>query len=148
MLHYVTRTVLLLSLSFAFLAAGCSTFNRDWQRAAAEPISTRDMEGPWQGTWMSDVNGHNDRLRCLISKKADQTYQARFHAKYRKVLSFGYTVVFDVQKTNDLFKFRSEADLGWLAGGRYYYEGQATLTNFFSTYRSKYDHGTFKMTRP
>ena len=39
-------------------------------------------------------------------------------------------------------------NLGWLAGGVYHYEGRADATNFFSTYTSKYDHGTFQMTRP
>ncbi len=34
------------------------------------------------------------------------------------------------------------------SGGVYHYDGDATPTNFFSTYKSKYDHGTFQMTRP
>ena len=33
-------------------------------------------------------------------------------------------------------------------GGVYYYEGRATATNMISTYRTKYDHGTFDMKRP
>ncbi len=44
--------------------------------------------------------------------------------------------------------FKGRADLGWCGGGIYQYQGHATPTNFFSTYRSDYDHGTFRMARP
>jgi len=30
----------------------------------------------------------------------------------------------------------------------YHYDGHADTTNFFATYTSKYDHGTFQMVRP
>jgi hypothetical protein len=133
---------------FALFAAGCSTFNNDWKRMAAEPISASGIQGRWEGTWRSDVNGHNGRLRCIISAQGEGKYQARFYATYRRILHFGYPVTLDAQKTNDVFKFKGEADLGWLAGGRYEYEGQITPTNFFSIYRSKHDHGVFQMTRP
>ncbi|MBM3831745.1 MAG: hypothetical protein FJ403_00420 [Verrucomicrobia bacterium] len=135
-------------LPLLLLAGGCSTFNRDWKRAAANPVPANDIQGRWDGRWLSEVNGHNGRLRCLVSQSSPGKYEARFHAKYRKILSFGYTVVLNVQRTNDLFTFQGEADLGWLAGGQYFYSGRATPTNFFSTYRSKHDHGIFEMTRP
>ena len=48
----------------------------------------------------------------------------------------------------DRYRFEGQADLGSLAGGLYHYEGYATLTNFYSTYRAQYDFGTFQMTRP
>ena len=83
-----------------------------------------------------------------MTKVDARKYEARFHAKYRKVLGFGYTVRMDVEPTNSVFKFKGEADLGRLAGGKYSYDGSASPTNFFSTYKSKYDHGTFLMKRP
>jgi len=109
------------------------------------------MAGRWEGTWLSDRNGHNDQLRAVIATGSNGVYSTRFHAKYKIGIfrfSFGYTVPLQVERTNDTYRFQSEADLGWLAGGVYRYEGSATGTNFFSTYRSKYDHGTFQMTRP
>ena len=142
----VANAILFSLLTFA--SSGCSTFNREWKTAIASPIPTDDLQGPWEGSWLSQVNGHQGRLRCLVLPVGEGKYQARFHANYRKVLSFGYTVVLEVRRTNGLFKFHGEADLGWLAGGRYHYEGQATPTNFVSAYHSKYDHGTFQMTRP
>jgi hypothetical protein len=58
-----------------------------------------------------------------------------------------YTVPLSVEPQDSGSRFRGEADLGWLAGGVYRYEGHATATNFFSTYECKYDGGTFRMTR-
>ena len=75
-------------------------------------------------------------------------YQARFHAKYRKILGFGYTVPLKVRTVAGVFNFQGEADLGWYAGGLYFYSGHVRGTNFSSTYRSEKDRGTFQMTRP
>lgn len=145
-------TVVTMVLS-QLLVAGCSSVNKDfenaWSNAAHQPASSGDLQGRWQGVWASDVTGHTDQLRCIVTKKADGTCQARFHAKYHHVLSFGYTVPLKVQPAAPagMCKFSGAADLGWLAGGEYHYEGEADGTNFFSIYRCKYDHGTFQMTR-
>lgn len=83
-----------------------------------------------------------------MTRESDTKYQAEFHANYKKILSFGYTVPLQVKRDGQSFRFSGEADLGKLAGGVYSYKGVASVTNFFSTYDSKYDHGTFQMTRP
>lgn len=110
------------------------------------------MAGPWDGEWRSDANGHHGRLRCLMSPLSDEAWQARFHAKYKIFkfipISFGYTVELTGKETNGHHTFQGEEDLGKLAGGIYHYEGEATAEEFFSTYRSQYDHGTFHMRRP
>ena len=135
-------------LAGLLLGSGCRTFNHDWKVAAANPAAATGLEGLWQGVWVSEVNGHTGRLRCVVTKGGDEAYRARFKAKYQKVLSFGYTVPLEVERTEGEFRFQGEADLGWLAGGVYRYDGRAGLTNFFSTYSCKYDHGTFRMGRP
>lgn len=129
------------------LASGCSTFSRDWQASANVPLGD-SIEGRWDGSWKSDVNGHTGRLRCMVTKIDGTNYQARFHAKYRRILSFRYTVGLAVESKDGQSRFEGDADLGWLAGGKYRYEGHASATNFFSTYTCKYDHGTFAMNRP
>jgi hypothetical protein len=130
------------------LTGGCTSFDHDWQKAARQFPSPDDLQGRWQGTWVSEVNGHTDTLRCVITKKDDGIYQARFLARYHKVLSFGYTVPLKVESGTNELKFNGDANLGWLKGGVYHYEGHATATNYFSTYSCKYDHGTFQMSRP
>jgi hypothetical protein len=127
------------------IGSGCSSFNREWRKAGQSPDPVSGLDGRWEGQWISEVNRHRGRLRCIVSKDAD-VYRARFHAKYRKILSFGYTVPLKAEAIDNGYKFQGEADLG-LAGGIYHYQGHADTTNFFSTYSSKYDHGTFQMQR-
>ena len=132
-------------LAFAFISCGCSSFNRDWKKAAAKPA---DIQGRWAGTWNSDPSGHSGKLLCLVEKISDESYRARFDSTYKKVLHFKSTVILNGATMNDIFRFSGEAKLPWWAGGIYHYEGKVNSTNFFSTYKCKYDHGTFQMTRP
>lgn len=145
MKNFRVKILFFLVLASLTLATGCSSFNRDWRSAPAE---TGNISGRWEGIWKSDASEHSDKLRCLLTKISEGKYEARFHAKYKWVLSFRYTALFQGTETNDHFSFRGDADLGKLAGGVYEYKGDVSLTNFFSTYSSKYDHGTFQMNRP
>lgn len=140
--------VAFLALCLLCLTEGCSSFSHAWAKAAVQTASTNSVLGRWAGTWSSDANGHHGELRCIVSARKDGTYNARFHAVYRKVLGFGYTALLKGVETNSAFEFSGQANLGWWAGGVYHYEGRVEGTNFFSTYRCKYDHGTFEMTRP
>lgn len=141
-LHFI-----LLFASFLIFATGCSSFNRDWEKADTLSYPT-DIPGRWKGTWSSDETGHSGELRCLIDRINDQSYRARFDSTYKQVLHFKSTVVLNGGMTNGVFGFEGEAKLPWWAGGVYHYKGGVTKNNFFSTYKNKYDHGTFQMTRP
>jgi hypothetical protein len=135
-------------LAIAILS-GCSSYNRQWRSALSQPLPSDGISGPWEGQWISDVNGHNGRLRCIMSPLGEGEYEARFHAKYRRVLSFSYDVPLHARKVaENRWEFDGEADLGKLAGGVYEYEGWATPIEFFSTYTSRHDHGRFEMKRP
>ena len=132
----------------AFGASGCSTFNHDWKAAATSPTPAGDLQGRWQGVWQSDVNHHTGKLRCLLTRIGDNQYRARYHATYSKIMTFTYAVDLSVEPKDATFAIGGAANLGWLAGGEYRYAGTVTPTNFFSTYESRYDHGTFQMSRP
>ena len=135
-------------LAVATVLSGCSTFNRDWNKAASNPIPPASVAGAWDGKWLSDHNGHTGRLQCLFTENPDGTYQARFRAVYAKYIRVGYTANFRMEPvTAGETKFQGSADLGWLRGGLYGYEGRIRTTNFFSIYTNKYDHGTFEMNR-
>ena len=138
--------LLVIMPTVVLIGASCSSFNREWRKVGRNAVAPSGLEGRWEGEWISEVNGHHGRLRCIVNRDED-VYRARFHAKYRKILSFGYTVPLKAEPTENGYKFRGEADLGSLAGGIYHYEGHADATNFFSTYSCKYDHGTFQMQR-
>ncbi len=106
------------------------------------------LVGPWEGRWVSEKSGHQGNLRAVIKPVEDNNYRARFKATYSKIFKFTHSVLLETTKTNGQYRFEGDADLGWLAGGRYQYEGNASETNFYSKYRSKHDHGYFLMKRP
>lgn len=132
----------------ALLVCGCSSFNRDWKRAGKNPVSADTISGRWEGRWLSDVNAHTGKLRCLITHQTNDLYAARFRASYMTILRFSYTVPLTVTASNGGWHFHGAEDLGAMAGGIYRYEGRATQTNFHSSYDSKYDRGIFEMQRP
>lgn len=128
--------------------SGCSTFDDDW--AAAKGLAT-GIEGRWEGTWSSDGNGHHGGLRCLVTRRSDNGLDARFHATYSDwcgTLGFEYTVPLTVTAAAEGWRLGGRADLGWLAGGVYEYDGLATLLKFFCNYQAENDHGIFVMERP
>lgn len=145
------KTILTLAVAATgFFLSGCSSFKYEWRQAAKNPIPTEDITGRWEGRWKSDSNGHQDNLRCLITKVDERNYDAKFHAAYKKWITvhFGYTVRLEARPGTNGVAFTGSENLGVLAGGVYTYEGHANPTNFSSTYDSKYDRGTFQMKRP
>jgi hypothetical protein len=84
----------------------------------------------------------------MISERPDGQFEARFHATYKRVLTFGYTAILaGTPSTNQTVLLVGSADLGW-PWGSYECGGHASPTNFFSCYLSKFDHGTFRLARP
>jgi hypothetical protein len=144
-LRYIARIACLSALLTC--ATGCS-FHRAWNRAAAAPAPTDDITGRWEGTWVSEVNQHHGRLRCILTRDEAGHHQAQFHATFAGIFSASYAVPLEIRRADDEFKLHGQQDLGRFAGGMFTYDGTANPTNFFSTYRSKSDHGTFRMTRP
>ncbi len=134
----------------ALLGSGCSTFNYEWRVAARTPAPTNDITGRWEGRWISHANGHNDAMRCLVTKVDDRHYDAKFHAAYKKWITvyFSYTVRMETRPATNGVAFHGAENLGALAGGIYTYDGFATPMNWSSTYKSKYDRGVFEMKRP
>ena len=140
-LQFASKLVL---FSAILTLSGCSTsFNREYKSALSQPIPDSPA-GPWEGRWLSDKNGHTGKLRAVLTKRSSEEYDAFFHATYWKIFRASYRVPLKIEGTT----LSGEADLGWLSGGRYTYQGEVTPSTFFSTYKMKYDHGTFEMNRP
>jgi hypothetical protein len=137
-----------LTFGLLLLVNGCSSFNREWKKAAATQSNQSSLEGRWEGKWLSDKNRHTGKLRCLLTRESDTNYRARFKATYWKIFRASYLVKFTGEMRDGVWHFKGDEDLRWFAGGIYHYEGRVTPTNFFSTYRCKYDHGTFILHRP
>lgn len=138
------------ALALLLTATGCSSFNREWRQAAKQPHPANDITGRWEGRWISEVSGHNNKLQALVNPVDAGHYDVKFHAAYKKWITvhFGYTVRMEARPTGSGVAFHGSEDLGTLAGGIYTYDGHADATNLFSTYKSKYDSGQFEMERP
>jgi len=129
------------------LTTGCSSFERDWKSAQQYAYPCNDISGIWEGTWHSDHNGHEGKLRAIITKQGDNYYYAQFKASYAVVIPFGFELPLTVSDDGGVYALDGSADLGWLAGGAYSYNGQATPAEFYANYCAENDHGTFQMTR-
>lgn len=144
----MNKTILAAAVAFAILASGCSSFNREWKQAAKTPPAAGSVEGRWEGSWLSDRNGHKGRLRCVLTKQTEDSWRASFHAKFLKIFSYSHVATLNGRETNGVVHFSGEAKLPKIAGGVYKYDGTATASEYKSTYTSKHDHGTYQMTRP
>jgi len=117
----------------ALLCGGCSTFNYEWRLAAKKPAPTNDITGRWEGRWLSHANGHNDAMRCLISRVDTNHYDAKFRAAYSHSrfkwlkVHFAYTVRLETAPATNGVTFHGREDLGALAGGVYTYEGHRCI---------------------
>ena len=127
---------------------GCSSYNRDWRNAGSTPVSLTSADGRWEGTWISEKNGHGGKLRCLMTPVTNLLYNARYRATYGGIFHFTYTARLTLEPHDTGWEFNGQADLGKLAGGVYYYEGRATSNRLLSSYSSKYDNGQFDLIRP
>ncbi len=86
--HFLARWAKACVLATGLIViAGCQSYSHQWKEAAAR-VSNDPFEGRWEGSWLSDHNGHSGRLRCIISHDTNAVYRANFQAKYAKTLTF------------------------------------------------------------
>jgi hypothetical protein len=142
----------LLGTLLTLTLGGCSSFDRDWEAAPQRPPAPpAALEGHWEGSWTSEANGHTGGLRCILTRKEGDTYEARYYATYSWCVftfSFEYSVPMTAVQENGVWAFHGNAELScWIGGGKYEYEGLATDSVYSAKYRSSDDHGVFKMGR-
>lgn len=72
-------------VAVAILLTGCSSFNREWRAAGREPVPSEGISGQWIGTWQNTNNTHSDTMRAVLKDSGNGTYQAHFHARYKRI---------------------------------------------------------------
>ena len=128
----------------ALLATGCTSFEKKWQTARQQPLPAGDITGTWTGTWQNTNNAHGGALRALVTQVNPTNYAVRFHAVWG-THSGSFKTELIGQSEGDEFVFVGHKRiLGFLITTR----GHANATNFFSTYESRFDTGTFTLKRP
>jgi hypothetical protein len=144
----VMTRLLFLLIATAFLSSCSMTFHREW-RAALKQGPKPGVEGAWQGTWKSDVNGHHGRLRAVVGpvKNAEGDHPFRYHATWANILSGSYLTSHRVKAVKGGSTFTGQHDMPGWAGGRYTYGGTVKGDEFSACYECAKDKGTFQMRR-
>ena len=130
---------------------GCSSFDSTWDEHQGTEVQSDLLVGCWEGTWTSAVNQHTGSLRAVVKPLEENRYDIWYYSTYKLgflPLKFEYSMPVDATLDGDGLRFTGEADLGWLAGGVFHYDGECRDGRFTCDYRSESDHGVFEMTRP
>jgi hypothetical protein len=126
------------------LLCGCSSFEHEWARAAKQPPLDSDPMGAWTGTWQNTNNTHGGALRALLVRASPTNYTATFHATWGKQSGTFSTRFVGSREGNELAFTGSKR----LLMVRIRNVGTVNPTNLTSTYESRFDDGTFTLTRP
>ncbi|MEX2671658.1 MAG: hypothetical protein WD294_06055 [Phycisphaeraceae bacterium] len=145
---------LLLGLMVIFgTAAGCSSFETQWEAAGAGLGPADGITGRWVGTWESEDNGHHGDLRAIVIANDDGTYNIHYHATYGTL--FTLTYAYDLQDVkaeqrsggDGAYHLAGDSDLGWF--GTYSHQARVTPTHFIADYEASIgDFGSYRMQRP
>jgi hypothetical protein len=120
------------------------------EASAALPRPPTNAEGPWLGTWVSEVNGHTGPLWCIVQPTPER--HGRYDFRYRAgwgVFKFGdyiHTVPAKAGKDGSLTLSGEMKLPGGL--GIYQVKGKLTRKTFTATYRGAGDRGTISLKRP
>lgn len=137
------------ALAALLLLPGCVGFQEDWQAARKKHAPPHEsIEGAWIGSWTSGHNGHDGKLRCIVTETEEGKHEFRYWATWAKVISGGFTIECDTEQADAGTAFEGDMDLGKL-GGEFSHRGTGTPDKIEATWRSQRgDHGTFELERP
>jgi hypothetical protein len=124
------------------LLAGCARFESRW--AAAPATVPGSIQGRWTGTWQNTNNTHSGPLRAVVTAKGAHGYDALFHAGWgRRTGSFHMPI----RGTNEdgAFVFSGSRRI---IGVKITTRGRIDGTRFDAIYGSRFDNGTFTLSRP
>jgi hypothetical protein len=145
----------LFSIVLTLLSSCNGQFRNAWRTAPA----TGGVNGKWEGTWLSAVNGHHGKLRCVVNDvlkeypvgqkpPSGRPHGFFYHATWKSILSGSYKAVHQVQPKKDgTYTFKGDHVMPEWAGGKYHYEGTIKGDDFNACYECALDRGTFTMRR-
>lgn len=160
----MSARLLVLLLCGAFTA--CSSFESRWR--AAEKGAGLHSTTRWDGRWTSEKHAAplgggpaGGRLRCVLGevtaatncvpteqrmKSGRQTHlRADFRANWM-IFASGYTMTL-IPVPGSRTEFRGTHELPAIFGGTYRYTARIAGDRFSARYDSRYDRGTFDLTR-
>lgn len=146
-MQHGSRLALALIAAVAVLGGCQSDYRAQWEEAAAAPRGADSIAGAWAGTWQSAADdGDSGRLWAIITPADGESYRIEYLAEYDDSL-YRHTATMHGQATDGAVELTGQEDLG-LGGGLYRYRGYATPVQFFLTYESEDNEGTYLLGRP
>lgn len=139
------------TLALVLCSCGAHSYHSGFVQASTNlPRPPTNAEGPWLGTWISEVNGHTGPLWCIVQPTPDRPgdYDFRYRAGWG-VLKFGdytHTVPAELGKDGSLALSGEMKLPGGL--GTYQVKGKLTRETFTATYQGADDKGTMSLKRP
>jgi hypothetical protein len=134
----------LVAISLVCLPSCGTAFRKAWNHAPA----SQGVEGKWEGTWLSAVNGHTGTLKCVVSAPTGKgDHEFFYRATWKKILSGSYKAVHHVEKKGGSHVFKGDHQMPDWAGGKYHYEGTVKGDEFSACYESAMDRGSYMMRR-
>lgn len=139
----------LLVLALTLSLSSCATeFKRQWE-AAGKQAAKAGVEGRWEGTWKSEVNGHHGSLRAIVgpalNPEGDHCFH--YHATWKGWLQGAYQATHRVTKGRAIHSFSGQHQMPKIYGGAYTYSGRISGDEFSACYQSAKDKGTYQMRR-
>jgi hypothetical protein len=146
------RTFLIpLAAAVALSSCGPNSYTRGFVEAsAALPRPPTNAEGPWLGTWKSEVNGHTGPLWCIVQPTPGRPgeYDFRYRAGWGALRFGDYTHTTPAKLAGDgSIALSGEMKLPGNFGN-YQVEGRLTRDDFTATYQGAGDRGTMTLKRP
>lgn len=141
----MNRLFLLLLVTVCLSSCGAA-FRKEWNTAKAKPVSAGSIEGPWEGSWRSEVNGHKGKLRCVIPPSTASTREFHYYATWAKVFSGSMKAHHTLKSQAKGVTFTAQHSLG--SFGQFTAQGTISDQKFDATYQAIGDHGVFEMKRP
>lgn len=144
-IHWTALTLAALCLS------GCSTrFNRQWNKPTVTPAaqtSPTSLPGRWEGGWLSGKNGHQGKLRCIVTPLENGKYEFYYWATYWKLFRATYKIDASAVEIDGKHQISGERNLGRIFGGTYTHTGEAANGAISATYKCRIDHGAFDLSK-
>lgn len=129
------------------LLSGCSSIQREWNASLHAAKPKNPYAGRWTGEWRSTRNpDEGGKLRCILTPE-DATHTRTLFEAHWKVFSSRFSTVLATNQVGNRLHFQGVHPLPEIFGGAYRYKGFATADYFELSYSSRYDTGTFHLSR-
>ena len=114
--------------------------------ATQSTIANDGLAGHWDGTWQSCRSGHRGTLQATFCRIDSNHVQANFTGTFAKIIPFRYRPTLDiVHEQPGMIVLQGSKRLPLM--GNFEYRATVTGNQFEATYRSRRDHGVWRMRR-